>query len=300
VSEVSVAAIVVAYNSRATIESCLRALRSTRYRTFDILVVDNASVDGTRAVVERSGIEVVDAGANRGFAGGVNLGIRHFESDHGGASVYALVNPDCVVEPGWVGAFLVELLANEATAVVGARLSGHDPTDGLQHAGATIAVNGFTEHVGRGSRDAAAHRQRAEVDYVTGALCAFRRDTWLVHGPLDDDFHPAYFEEVDFCVRCRKAGGKVVFVPEAEATHTEAAVLGVGTRRYLHAYHRGRMRFLVKHSLVRGRARSVFRSELAWLLRQRRWKDVAPVLGAYMRVPAMLFEKHVRGTAKTR
>lgn len=290
-SGASVVVIVVAYECRATIGATLLALRSTRYRPFEVLVVDNASTDGTRHAAEELGVSLLASESNLGFAGGVNSGIEYWERERGGADIYALVNPDCVVDPGWLDGFVAELTAHPQTAVVGGRLCGS--TDGvLQHAGATVGPSGLTAHIGRGSRDALAYRERAEVEYVTGALCAFRRDTWLRHGPFDRGFHPAYYEEVDFCTRCRDAGESIVFVPQSEGRHVEASVLGAGTKPYLRAYHRGRMRYLVKHRSDVRAAAAAFRSELAWLARQRRWSDVAPVLEAYRILPALLVERY--------
>jgi GT2 family glycosyltransferase len=282
--------IVVTYNSGATIEMCLAALAETRYRSVDVLVVDNASRDESADLAESRGVEVVRSRVNLGFAGGVNEAIAYWERNHGGADVYALLNPDCIVTPGWFGPLLVTLVAQPSIAVVGGRL--HEWGGGaLQHAGARISANGITEHIGRGETDFSRYDRCADVDYVTGALFAFRRDTWRTHGPFDPAYFPAYFEEVDFCVRCRKDGGRVVYVPESAAIHAESHVMGRGSKAFLRAYHRGRMRFLVAHLLVRGRLWDVIRAEACWLLSRRALRDALPALIAYGRVPGLLLRK---------
>jgi GT2 family glycosyltransferase len=285
----TVAAIVVAYNGGGALMRCVRALCASHYRHLEVVVVDNSSTDGSTAGIESAGVTVLHLPTNRGFAGGVNAGIHHHVREHGPADVYALVNQDCIVAPGWLGAFVVTLLADRRTGVVGARLYAEDGRT-LQHAGARVAANGLTQHIGRGEVGASLYRERTDVDYVTGALCAFTYETWCRHGPLDERFFPAYYEEVDFCLRCRRAGQRVVYVPESEAVHLEGSVLGLGTRAFLAAYHAGRVRFAVEHLLVRGRVLRALRAELAWLLSLRRPGEILPALGAYVSLPRLLLE----------
>jgi O-antigen biosynthesis protein len=285
-----VAVVVVAYNGGERLARCVNALRASVYRRLDIVVVDNASSDGSAVQLATDGVEVLALPENRGFAGGVNAGIGYHVEHRGPAEIYALVNQDCVVAPGWLGSLVVKLVAERDVAVVGARLYAEDGRT-LQHAGARVGANGLTEHIGRGCVDPDAHRVCTDVDYVTGALCAFTHETWRRHGPLDERFFPAYFEEVDFCLRCRRTGGRIVYVPESEAVHQEGSVLGVGSPAFLSAYHAGRLRFAVEHLLVRGKALRAFRAEVAWLLSLRRAHEIAPVIAAYAGLPKLLYER---------
>lgn len=289
-STARVVAVVVAHDGMPGLEKCLSALLATRYIHFDVLVVDNASRDGGAAAARRAGVELLRSRRNLGFAGGVNSGIAHWEAERGGAEVYALVNQDCEVEPGWVGPFVAALLGDSRVAVVGGRL--YDPGGvRLQHAGARIKANGLTEHIGRGEEGEDAHREVAFVDYVTGALFAFRRETWGRHGPFDERFFPAYFEEADFCLRCVSAGGRVLYVPESEAVHAEGSVMAVGSPAFLRAYHAARMRFASKHLLVRGRAWKALAAEARWLAGRRALRETWPALAAYRLVPGLLRER---------
>lgn len=290
-----VVAIVVAYNGGDAVMRCVSALRASRYRGLEVVVVDNASMDGCAARLDGDDVTVLRLAENLGFAGGVNTGIRHHAERSGAADIYALVNQDCIVDPSWLGPLVVTLLAERDIAVVGARLYAEDGRT-LQHAGARVAANGLTQHIGRGEVAPSAHRARAEVDYVTGALCAFTRETWTRHGPFDERFFPAYFEEVDFCMRCRRAGKRIVYVPESEAIHLEASVLGVGTRNFLAAYHAGRLRFAAAHLLVRGNVLHVLRAELAWMFSLRRLREILPAIAAYSALPRLLYES--RGEAR--
>ena len=292
-----VAAVVVAYNGGEALARCVAALRATRYRRLEVLVVDNASSDGSAERLESQEVALLRLPANRGFAGGVNAGIRHHATDRGAADIYALINQDCLVAPGWLGPLVITLMAKPEVAVVGARLYAEDGRT-LQHAGARVAANGLTQHLGRGATGPSAYGACADVDYVTGALCAFTHETWRRHGPFDERFFPAYYEEVDFCLRCRRAGRRVVYVPESEAIHLEGSVLGVGTSAFLSAYHAGRMRFAVQHLLVRGRALAALRAELAWLRSLRRPREILPAVAAYASLPRLFYERRRDASAR--
>jgi GT2 family glycosyltransferase len=182
------------------------------------------------------------------------------------------------------------LVAELDVSVVGARLYAEDGRT-LQHAGSRVAANGLTQHIGRGEVSSGNYRACRDVDYVTGALFAFTGETWSRHGPFDEKFFPAYFEEVDFCRRCQAAGGRVVYVPECEAVHLEGSVLAAGSRAFLSAYHAGRVRFAAQHLLVRGKTMRALRAEAAWLSSLRRASEIAPVLAAYRRLPRLLYER---------
>ncbi len=296
-SRLRVQAVVVAYEGGRELVECVRALAATRYRPLDILVVENGSSDPT-SFTDIAGlsqfIDVIHAPRNLGFAGGVNFGMRWiFERDRR-ADIYALINQDCFVRPGWLGPLVTTLVAEPSAAIVGARIYEPDGVT-LQHAGGVIHANGLTDHIGRGCTDDDAFRQRADVDYVTGALCAFRAQAWDRLGPLDDSFFPAYFEEADFCVRARAAGLRVVYVPESEASHDESSTLGRGSNAQLTAYHRNRMRFVARH-LLRGDARrSAVAFELRWLLKGPGRRQVGPLARAYSGLAGDLIRGWRRG-----
>ncbi|MFQ5352236.1 MAG: glycosyltransferase family 2 protein [Candidatus Binatia bacterium] len=295
-----VTAVIVAYNGGPMLTTCVRALFDSLYRPLDVVVVDNHSCDGSVEALRRCGLPVLikSMPRNLGFAGGVNEGIRTAMAEGKQTpDIVGLVNQDCIVRPGWLGP-LVALLANDDTvALAGCRLL--DEAGRLvQHAGGMIYENGLTEHLGRGgSAGAGEGCQRREVDYVTGALCAFRVDTWRNLGPFDEGFVPAYFEEADFCVRARAAGMRAVYVPESEGLHSEARSLGRGSTAYLRVYHRSRMRFAAKHLLNRRHRRDFVVAELRWLCAQRRASDFWPVLLSYLSLPRQLYQiaRHRKG-----
>ena len=283
---IRVAAIVVAYDGGDELFRCVDAVRASGYAALRLIVIDNASVDGACDRLRALGsadVHVVEMSRNVGFAGGVNAGVAWLR-DHGylvDDDVVVLVNQDCIVQQGAVAALVTRLLSDPRIGVVGARILAPDERT-LQHAGGLIRENGLTEHLGRGLADCALFWTLRDVEYVTGALCAFRASTWAMLGPFDERYQPVYFEEVDFCLRARRAGLRVVYEPACVAIHAEAASSGgTSSRLFLRRYHRNRIRFLAHHCLRRGSVMRTLGAELRWLVAQRRVGDVWPVLRAY-------------------
>lgn len=292
-SAIGVTAIVVAFNGGSVLERCLAALRATSYRSFDILIVDNGSSDGAVERLRESvegGLRVLRLPTNAGFAAGVIAGIDYEEKrlprnkDH----IYALVNQDCFVDSGWLGPLVAALCADGNVAVAGGTLY-EEGRRCLQHAGATILANGLTLHRGRGEWPAPVYAHVEDVDYVTGAMCAFRGETWRRLGGFDPAFFPVYFEEADFCLRARELGMRVVFEPASEGVHVEAMSSGGPGPAFLTNYHRNRMRFAARHLLKRGRRSAAVAAELRWLAVNRGRPLGAPLLRAYLCLPAELW-----------
>jgi GT2 family glycosyltransferase len=283
-------AVVVAHDGGEKLVTCVRALLGSGYAAMHVLVVDNASHDGTFERIEamqEESVSLLRMRSNLGFAGGVNAGVAHLQahSEPAPDDVVILVNQDCVIRPGAVGALVTRALSDRSIGIVGARLLAWDGRT-LEHAGGMIHANGLTDHVGRGVPDSALFASPRDVEYVTGALFAFRVSTWTALGPFDAGYQPLYFEEVDYCVRARRAGLRVVYEPASVALHTDGGSSGgPDSPLFLRRYHRSRMRFLARYRLRRGTFVRTLAAELRWLLAQRRLAQLKPALRAYMVLP---------------
>jgi GT2 family glycosyltransferase len=121
------------------------------------------------------------------------------------------------------------------------------------------------DHWGHGQQDDERWDERRDVDYVTGAAWGLRRDTLEQIGELDEGFWPGYYEEVDYCFRARETGLRIVYEPAAEAIHAESTTLGKGSERYLRAFHRGRLRFVLKRQPPERFLREFVPGERSWL-----------------------------------
>ena len=304
-SVVRATALVVAYDGGEALVQCVERLLASTYTRLKILIVDNASRDGSvgRArSLDAARVRVLRMKSNQGFASGVNAGMTYLARDRSRRpdDVVVLVNQDCFVRSDAIGALLARLVSNSRIGVVGARILELDGRT-LQHAGGFIGANGLTAHVGRGQPDSTLFWKARDVEYVTGALFAFRRSTWEKIGPFDEAYRPVYFEEVDFCVRVRRARLRVVYEPAGVALHKEGSSSGgTNSALFLQRYHRNRIRFLVSHRLRRGTWGRTLAAELRWLAGQRRAADVWPVLRAYAGLPIDFMQRRRRGLGYVR
>jgi len=256
--------VVINWNGASFLDACLDSLLSEVGLEDKIIVVDNDSADHSvdllRAYFPQ--IKLIRSGGNLGYAGGANVGIRAARGD-----IIVLLNPDIEVCSGWLVA-LKSVLAHERIGVAGCKLL-YPGGRIIQHAGGIIrGYRAAPDHFGYGQVDDGRWDELRDVDYVTGAAFAFRRDLVQVVGLFDEGFYPAYSEEVDFCIRVRNAGYRVVYAPDATAIHYEYSTLGAGSASYYHLFHNNRLRLVLKHLAPMDFMERFIPEETEWLRTQ--------------------------------
>ena len=246
--------VIVTYNSLSQIDVCLESLSahppSLEHET---LIVDNASPDGTaRAVRQRwSHVRVIEPGANLGFAGASNVGIRQACGEF-----VLLLNPDTMVPAGALDALVASLDARPDVAIVGPRLVDAAGRAELSF-GATIGPLAELRQKllvagnNRGAPLLGAYvnrlaRRAREVDWVSGACLLVRRADAEAAGLLDERYF-MYVEDVDFCAAIRARGRKVLFTPDAEVVHLRSQSVASVPRAIEAAYRRSQLAFYAKH-----------------------------------------------------
>jgi GT2 family glycosyltransferase len=215
------AVVVLSWNGREDTLRCLASIPE------DVLTVvpDNGSTDGSvEAIRERfPQVRVVENGANLGYSGGNNAGIR--AALDAGAEWVVLLNNDATLEPGALDALRDAAVRHPAAGVLAGKLLFEDGR--VQWAGQRVAL--LTGYSGRprgyGRPDGPRSREEREVDRAVGALMAVSRAAIDGVGLLDEDLF-AYVEDVDWSLRIRAAGFACVFVPQARAIHTVSASTG--------------------------------------------------------------------------
>lgn len=239
--------IVVTYNSAATIRLCLTALADQSYGHFEVVVVDNGSVDGTTAIVQNEfpTFKLIKNHDNRGFAAANNQAMRQACGDYVG-----LINPDVELHRKWIAEAVACIESTSDTAIVGSKVFFSNQII-LQHVGGVISPNALTSHLGDGEFDIGQHEQVQDVDYVIGAALLIRREVAAALDYLDERYF-MYFEETDLCVRARQHGYRVVYCPTAIATHHEKQSFSHApddrpSWRYLRRYHISRLKFVYKN-----------------------------------------------------
>lgn len=236
-----VSIVIVSFNARVDLERCLQALHATPpARSHEVLVVDNASSDGSaEAARQHAGVTVIEPGENLGFARGTNVGIR---ASHG--TNLLLLNSDTVVPAGTIDRLLDVFDAHPDVAVAGPRLVDTAGRAELSFGRMVGPLNEFRQKHAAGTDEAT--RQERFPDWVSGACLLVRRRDAEAVGLLDERYF-MYLEDVDFCAAIRARGRRVMFVPGVEVVHVRgqsAKSAAAGTSR---AYRRSQLAFYAKH-----------------------------------------------------
>ncbi len=227
------------WNGEAVIGRCLEAIYAQPDPDLlEVICVDNASRDASaRFVTQRyPQVKLLPQAVNLGFAGGVNVGLAAAHGD-----LMILLNQDCLVYPGWLPALADAFQQHPEFGLLGCTVYNVDGS--LNHTGAYVrSPDALGVHV------AEANDQLHVVEFATGASLGIRRETLQRLGPLDDDYYPAYYEDVDYCYRARHAGILTAVVPGAKVQHIfssrtwQSDPIWHTTNGYL-----GRYRFVSKH-----------------------------------------------------
>jgi GT2 family glycosyltransferase len=249
-----VAVVLVTWNSTAHVGDAVRSVPEG----VPVVVVDNASGDGSAEVARRAGARVVEAGANLGFGPACNLGAEASAS----SETILFLNPDAALVdgPSCLAALLAELDRDPSVAAVAPALSGDGqerfqlrklPTLGSLAREAFLVNRIFPENPGfRAERYLDRARDLPfDVEQPAGAALLIRRGVFEGLRGFDPAFAPAWFEDVDLCARILESGRRLRYVPSARATHVGGTTMNaLPYRDYLPLYTRNLFRYLGRHT----------------------------------------------------
>lgn len=260
-----VTAVVLNWNGGRVVGECVQSLQAQDYPALDILVVDNASTDGSPETLRREfpGVRVHENAENLGFGGGNNTGIGLCETPY-----ILLCNNDTRLSPDVVRRLVAALEADPAAGGAAPCIILAE-TGRVDAAGIVVCPDGLA--LGRGRAEPAdAYRDGAEVFYVSDCCCLYRRRMLqalrLPDGELYDEDFFAYADETDMGWRAQRLGWKSLYVPEAVVYHHHAASSGSVSPLLVRLVERNRIWVAVKNFptwlILYGAAWSVWRT--AW------------------------------------
>jgi hypothetical protein len=250
----TVHAVVVSWNGTDLLPRCLASLER-QTRPFDaIVVVDNASTDGTTGLVRRQHPRavLVENGANLGFAEGANVGIRR--ALDAGADYVAVLNQDTEADERWLEAGLRTAEEDPRIAAVGSRILFTSHRALVNSTGIELNYSGRVCDRGFGRADGERWREPVEILGVSGGALLLRAGALRQTGLFDPRFF-AYYEDSDLCVRLWEAGYRLVYAPDAVVWHGYSTSFGLESPRKLLLLESNRYRFLLKHFPLRRLAR---------------------------------------------
>ncbi len=218
VARPEVTVVMLTYNRWDLTKEALRLLAEVTEPRYEVVIVDNASTDGTLGELDQvSGARVVRNPRNLGFGPGNNQGAAMARGRY-----LLLLNSDAWVRPGWLEPLIDVLDADPGVAAVAPKLLY--PDGRLQEAGSILWRDARVRQYGDGDvPNRPEYSFRRTVDYASAACLLIRRSAFIAVGGFDPRFAPVYCEDVDLCLALGAGPGRVVYQPRSVVEHVRGA-----------------------------------------------------------------------------
>jgi len=235
-----VSIIIVTYNNKDDIEECLDSILNQTYKNFEIIVVDNASKDGTPDIVQRKypTVRLIRSPKNLGYAGGNALGLKYAKGDY-----IVILNPDTIVDKNWLQELVSIANRDNKIGIVGACILLYDQPSRINalgnvlHFTGLVFCNAFCEPYDK-------YREKDQyLALPSGAAFLIKREVIEEVGFMDKFFFME-FSDTDFVVRALSKGWDSLVTPKAKAYHKYR--LKMNPLR-LYILERGRYYFLLRN-----------------------------------------------------
>ena len=273
---------IVSYNTRDLLRACLLSLQARQAEgeaTLEIIVADNGSTDGSPEMVlaEFSGVRLVRTGGNIGYGRANNAALEEATGRY-----FFVLNSDTEVEPGALAALRGFMDAHPTVGAAGAQLILPDGTTQASCATdpslrAVFWEQTYLDKLLPGNRVTGAYamthwayNETRAVEQVAGACLFVRREAYGAIGGFDPAYF-MYFEDTDFCIRLRKSGWPIWFVPQARIRHHLGASSGGDWRvraSMIASYNQSRYYYYTRYG---GRGRGLLLKMLTLLGAGLRW-----------------------------
>lgn len=257
------------WNGLRHLQPCLDALARQTHTPMEVILIDNASSDGSQAFVREryDWVRLIELPENRGFTGACNAGIAAARG-----SYIALLNNDTEVDAGWAAAVIDAFGRDPRVGSVASKMLLFDKRDHIHTAGDFFTRDGRAGNRGVWERDMGQYDREEYVFSACGGSAAYRRAMLDEIGALDDDFFFS-LEDVDLGWRAQLAGWRCLYTPRAIVYHHLAATGGGVTASYYDG--RNLIAVLVKNlpralwrkyggAILRTQARAAWAAIRAW------------------------------------
>ncbi|TSA45418.1 glycosyltransferase family 2 protein [bacterium] len=259
------AVVVVSFNTKEKLRSCLRSVYASRTKySYEVWVVDNASADGSREMVrgEFMAVNLIKNEQNLGFAKANNQAIRESRGEPGAGKeprYILLLNSDVDVAPDTFDKMILFMDNNPAAGISGCRVmksdgtldkacrrSFPDPQAAIFKFSGLAALFPKSRILAKYNLTFLPETATAEVDAVMGAFLLIRQNVVDKIGLLDEDYF-MYGEDLDWCFRAKAAGYKVLYAPVASVVHYKGSSSRKAPAKMIFEFHRAMQIFYDKH-----------------------------------------------------
>ena len=253
----TIAIVIISFNVEKLLKECLESVyRETTQTNFEVWVIDNHSRDTSVQMLKRDfpQVHLIENAENLGFTRANNQAIRQCRTDY-----VLLLNPDTLIRDGAIDKMVRFMDEHPDVGVSGCRVLNEDGSLQLacrrsipSPSAAFFRLTGLSRLFPHSKRMAKYNMtyldpmQTHEVDAVSGAFLLIRRKTMNRIGLLDETFW-IYGEDIDWCIRAKKAGWKVMYHPQAEILHYKGVGCSTNNRKTSYEFYRAMYLFHRKH-----------------------------------------------------
>lgn len=255
-----VALVILNWNGKENTIECLKSIENNQ----DVIVVDNASTDGSVAVIKKEfpKVEIIQNPQNFGFAKGNNIGIKKALDDKAGFIM--LLNNDTILDKNCLSKLLEAAKKHPQFSIFAPKIyfeknfefhknryKENEKGRVIWYAGGIIDWdNLYGHHRGVDEVDNGQFDKEEETEFATGAAMFVKKEVFGKIGLLDEKYF-LYYEDTDFCVRAHKKEFKILFVPDAVVYHKNAGSSSSGSALQNYYITRNRLIFGLKYAKLK-------------------------------------------------
>jgi len=205
-------------NRRVDTLDCLQSLAQSSYPNSRIIVLDNASSDGSVAAIRSAfpAVQILELTENLGYAGNNNVGIQVALEQ--GADWVLVLNEDTIVDPECLAELVRVGQSDPRIGITGPMVYHHGEPTIIQSAGGRLGRHWESQHIAQNEADTQQFSAPHAVDWISGCAILVRRAVIEQVGMLDERFF-YYWEETEWCLRTRRGGWQILHVPQAKLWH---------------------------------------------------------------------------------
>lgn len=241
--------VVLNFNSYMDTVECLNSLKNIDYENYEVIIVDNSSVDGSFEKLKdkfKSYI-ILKTKENKGYANGNNLGIDYALKN--GAEYICVLNNDVVVESDFLSK-IIDVMKDKKVGIAGPCICSYDNRQNIQAMGANINLyTGLTQAKSKGKKYSDFQSENIKVDYLGGACFVIKREVIDKIGAIPENYF-LFFEETEFCLSAARIGYELVCVCSSKVYHKGSSTISKYSGLSYYFLNRNRVVFMRRNANV--------------------------------------------------
>jgi GT2 family glycosyltransferase len=271
-----IVAIILNTNRKMDTLACIQSIEENQYPNIQIVVLDNASTDGSADAIKTlyPHVNILVLNENKGYAGNNNVGLE-FAIKLNPDWIFVL-NEDIILDKNALDEMMCEAKENPKAGIIGPLVFHFDEPEIIQSAGGSFTKNGDSIHISQNEKDSGQYEKPFEVSWISGCAIGVRLEAIQQAGLIDERFF-YYWEETDWCFRIKEKGWKAIIVPKAKIWHKGVQRNYLPSPNVTYYATRNRLLFNKKHKVSlliwMKTVIELLRITLSWSLRPK-WKHL--------------------------